>query len=53
MDKVDLILKIKEQKLHLVLYIQSKLAAEDWHAVSDAANDIRELEAQLEILENL
>lgn len=27
-------------------YIQMKLRARDWHAVADAANDLRELEAQ-------
>lgn len=29
----------------LVEYIRLKITQEDWHAVSDAANDIRELEA--------
>lgn len=28
----------------LITYIQSKIELKDWHAVSDAANDIRELE---------
>lgn len=29
----------------LIEYLKVKVAAEDWHAVSDAANDLRVLEA--------
>lgn len=31
----------------LVSYMQMKIIDKDWHAVSDAANDIRELEVAL------
>lgn len=31
----------------LVRYLHVKVAAEDWHGVSDAANDLRELDAEL------
>lgn len=34
-------------------YCQMKLTAEDWHAVSDAANDLRELEAELRVYDCL
>jgi hypothetical protein len=37
-----------EQKQMLVQYLQKKVLVEDWHAVSDAANDIRELEVNIE-----
>lgn len=30
----------------LITYMQAKIAGEDWHAVSDAANDLREIEAE-------
>lgn len=30
----------------LVTYMQAKIAEKDWHAVSDAANDLREIEAE-------
>ena len=36
-----------EQKAALVAYLRSKLIAEDWHAVQDAASDIREIVAVL------
>lgn len=45
--------ELLEQKAQLVAYLQSKLKAEDWHAVQDAASDIRELEAKLEVLRKL
>lgn len=42
--------KLREQKRALVAYLESKLAAEDWHACQDAASDIREIEAMLKVL---
>jgi hypothetical protein len=30
----------------LMEYLKAKVDREDWHGVSDAANDLRELEAQ-------
>lgn len=39
-----------EQKAQLVAYLLSKVKAEDWHAVQDAASDIREINAKLEVL---
>ena len=38
----------KEKKKHLVKYLLMKVVEEDWHGVSDAANDIRVLEAKEE-----
>jgi hypothetical protein len=31
----------------LIAYLQMKVGEEDWHGVSDAANDLRVLDAQL------
>lgn len=45
--------QIKEwesQVRDLEVYIYAKIRAKDWHAVSDAANDIRELEASITTL---
>lgn len=36
----------KDQKKALIQYIYAKIVAEDWHGVSDAAMDIRELETK-------
>ena len=36
----------KVQKEILVDYLQVMIAIEDWHGVSDVANDLRELEAK-------
>jgi hypothetical protein len=34
------------QKVVLLDYLQVMIALEDWHGVSDVANDLRELEAK-------
>lgn len=38
---------LREQKQALIAYLQSKVKAQDWHAVQDAASDIREIDAIL------
>lgn len=47
LDRVE---KLRAQKRALVAYLDSKKEAEDWHAVQDAASDIREIEAVLRVL---
>lgn len=42
--------QLEERKAGLVAYCRLKLDAGDWHAVQDAASDIRELDAKLELL---
>ena len=37
----------------LVDYIHLKIKQRDWHGVSDAANDIREIEAQIKLFKLL
>lgn len=34
-------------KVELIAYLKHKIDIEDWHGVSDAANDLRVLEAQM------
>jgi hypothetical protein len=40
------VLTYAEQHATLVSYLLAKVACADWHGVSDAAMDIRELEAE-------
>lgn len=42
--------QLKAQKLTLIDYLKSKILANDWHAVQDAASDIREIDAEIKIL---
>lgn len=44
---------LREQKDHLIAYLNSKIKAGDWHAVQDAASDIREINARLELIAEL
>lgn len=39
-----------EQRTALIAYLLSKVKAADWHAVQDAASDIREINAKLDVL---
>jgi hypothetical protein len=45
-----LLMELERRKVGLVAYCQIKLEAGDWHAVQDAASDIREIDAKLELL---
>lgn len=36
-----------EQRAALIAYLKMKVEQADWHGVSDAANDLRVLEAEL------
>lgn len=44
------ILTLKEQKASYIPYILTKIKEEDFHAVSDAANDVREIQAKIDAL---
>jgi hypothetical protein len=37
----------------MVEYMQLKIQAEDWHAVADAAMDIREIESEMKALKDM
>lgn len=43
--------EVREQKDALLIYIMAKIKAEDWHAVADAAMDLREIEVKLDLIE--
>jgi len=42
--------KLEIQRKVLIQYLESKLEAEDFHGVQDAASDIREIDAMLIVL---
>lgn len=42
--------ELGEQREGLIAYLKVKIAAADWHAVQDAASDIREVEAKIEVV---
>ena len=44
---------LSNQKIGMVDYLRLKLAQEDWHGVADAAMDIREIEAKLQLLKEM
>lgn len=41
---------LNDQRVALRNYLHSKMGAEDWHAVADAAMDLREIDAKLSVL---
>lgn len=38
------------ERVSLIEYMRNKLAGEDWHGVADAANDLREIDRELAVL---
>ena len=47
------IIQLKQQVESLVVYMRVKIDQADWHAVADAAMDIRELEAKIKVFQEL
>lgn len=45
------IAQLQEHRKVYVDYMRLKLEEEDWHGVSDCANDLRELDREIEVLE--
>ncbi len=46
-------MQLAEQKRIMIDYLQMKVNEQDWHAVADAAMDLRELEIQIKFTNNL
>ena len=42
--------ELKQAKERMIDYLKLKVTEQDWHAVCDAANDIREIESALNTL---
>ena len=45
--------QLEKRRASLIQYLLSKVEANDWHACSDAANDLREIDVQLVLLEEM
>jgi hypothetical protein len=43
--------ELLEQKAALIATIPGKMKANDWHWVQDAASDIREIDAKIEMID--
>lgn len=41
---------LNAEREQLIAYLLAKVKAEDWHAVQDAASDIREIDAKLSVM---
>ena len=41
-----------QARKQMVEYLKLKVSLEDWHGVADAAMDLREIDAKLEVLTN-
>lgn len=39
---------IREREI-LIAYLESKMKTQDWHGVADAAMDLREVDARIEV----
>lgn len=46
----DLLQQLSERKKGLITYAKMKIDAEDWHGVADAMMDVREVDAQIQLL---
>ncbi len=44
---------IESRKEHLIAYLRDCIGTEDWHGVSDAANDLREIAVEQRIVKSL
>lgn len=45
--------KLNNERIALINLMKAKIDTEDWHCVSDCANDIREIDAILKLLKEL
>jgi hypothetical protein len=42
--------KLLRQRSEMIRYLKLKTWMQDWHGVADAANDLREIDAKLEVI---
>jgi len=42
--------ELREHRALLISYLLAKVKINDWHGVSDAANDLREIDVELRVL---
>ena len=53
LGKKRLVSPLENRKVHLIAYMRDCILTEDWHGVSDAANDLRELAVEQRIVKTL
>jgi hypothetical protein len=53
LDPAEHIAELTHRITTLILYAQVKLDSSDWHGLSDVANDLRELEAEIRVWKEL
>lgn len=46
-----LTLQLADQRRHMINYLNMKVQVQDWHAVADAAMDLREIDAKQSVLD--
>ncbi len=53
LTREQLYTQLEEARDALIAYCETKVRTQDWHAVQDAASDIREIDAKLDLLHAL
>lgn len=51
MAKLPTATQLNQLREELISYMRMKITHEDWHGVADAAMDLREVDAKLEMLD--
>jgi len=44
---MDRLTHLEQLRLVVIAYLDAKVRDQDWHGVSDAANDLRDIDAEL------
>lgn len=50
---IEKLVRLETQRQTMVTYLLSKVEVSDWHGVADAAMDLREIEAKINLLKEL
>lgn len=45
--------ELQVQRSQMIDYLKLKVAMQDWHGVADAAMDLREIDAKIEVTKSL
>lgn len=53
LDKNEIVTKLQKQRSLMIEYLDMKRKVHDWHAIMDAAADIREIEAKLALINEI
>lgn len=50
---IEKLIRLETQRQTMISYLLSKVDVGDWHGVADAAMDLREIEARINLLKEL